>query len=171
MESWGSVVPELTFLNKPWDDLLLRPHSSRAFMPERLPLPLDIESLNKKHIFYDRAMFHASLTGQPDTPSPVSRWHAILTAHLLQHTHERLSHPLTPFCRLWYHRPVRSWKWRDSAAARDTPCANFHVIALHGVQEQRWYTELLPDFWGHAEGLRCAVSGIQCTSCCLWPEL
>lgn len=78
MESWRSVVPELTFLNKPRDDLLLRPHSSRAFMPERLPLPLDIESLNKKHIFYDRAHVQRfthraawhSLSCQPLTRDP-----------------------------------------------------------------------------------------------------
>lgn len=54
MKSWGSVVAELTFLNKPWD-LSLDRHSSSTFMPERLPVPLDAESLNKKHIFYDRA--------------------------------------------------------------------------------------------------------------------
>lgn len=54
MKSWGSVVAELTFLNKPWD-LSLERHSSSTFIPERLPLPLDAESLNKKHIFCDRA--------------------------------------------------------------------------------------------------------------------
>lgn len=54
MKSWGSVVAELTFLNKPWD-LSRDRHSSRTFSQERLPLPLDAESPNKKHIFCDRA--------------------------------------------------------------------------------------------------------------------
>lgn len=91
MKSRGSVVPELTFLNKPWEDLLLDPHSSRAFMPERLSLPLDIESLNKKHIFYDRAHVQHFAHRVSRHSLPISLWHWILSAHLLPppppHTH------------------------------------------------------------------------------------
>lgn len=163
MESWGSVVPELTFLNKPWDDLLLRPHSGGAFMPERLPLPLDIESLNKKHIFYDRARVQRfthrvawhSLSCQPVTRDPNC---SPTPAHT-----RASSSPLTPFCRLWYHLPVRSGKSRDSAAARDTPWADFHVIALNGVLAQRCDTELLLDFWG--------LGRWRAEVCCRWHKM
>lgn len=159
MKSWGSVVPELTFLNKPWEDLLLDPHSSRVFMPERLFLPLDTESFNKKHIFYDRA--HVRGFTHPSIPSAVSVWLAILTAHLFLNT---LLQPLIS-------SPVKSWKSRDWAAKWDTRCANFHVVVFNRLLVQGCYTELLPDFWGHTEGMRCVVDGIKLTSYWLWARV
>lgn len=123
MKSWGSVVAELTFLNKPWD-LSLDRHSSSTFMPERLPVPLDAESLNKKHIFYDRA--YVSSRSCLKLPPPVSLWYMIVTIHLLHHTQaSKLSlntfqQPLiSSSCQIIEIKGLRA-KW-------GAQCTNFHV--------------------------------------------
>lgn len=142
MKSWRSVVPELTFLNKPWKDLLLDPHSSRALMPERLPLPPDSESFNKKHIFYD--MGHVQrFTHRVDR-------HSLSCQHV---TCDPNSSPAPPHTLAFelslntFPQPLISsscqiMEIKELAAKRDTRCANFRVNALSGLLTQASYTQL-----------------------------
>lgn len=142
MKSWGSVVAELTFLNKPWD---LSPdrHSSGTFTPERLPLPLDTESPNKKHIFSDRASVSSLSCLALPLLSACNAWFYPLTCSTTHHRH--LSYPPTLFCSFWYHLPVKSWKWKDrvwSGTLNELVSIEWSLLA------QRAVTWLMGTHWG-----------------------
>lgn len=172
MKSRGSVVPELTFLNKPWEDLLLHPHSSRAFMPERLPLLPGIESFNKKHIFYDRACVQRfthraarhSLSCQHVTRNPNCSPAPPHTLAFEPSLNTVLQPLISSSCQIM--------EIKGLGCKEGTQCANFHVIALNGLWARNCYMQLIPDFWAHTEGLRCVVDSIKSTSSkCLWARV
>ena len=145
MKSWGSVVPELTFLNRPWEDLSLDPHSSRAFMPEGWPLPLHSENLDEKHIVCDGARVLGV--------SPRVAWHS-LCCQLGCDPHcspslSTFAQPLTP----------SSWQIMEIKGLGCSAVLISTSLPLSRLLLQSCYTGLLSDFWGHAEGMRCVGNG------------